>query len=458
MASSILIVDDEKNIRLMVGTVLKKAGYDVATVGTSDEAFAEIRKTAFSLVLVDYMLPDMDGVSLMERITREVHDAPSMILMTAFGSVDVAVCGMKAGAADYMAKPFTSDELLHVIERNLRTDRLTREVTELRSRVDALQHAARTGIAAQSAAMKALMVTAEQVAASKAPILIEGETGTGKELLARFIHERSARADGPFLAVNCGALHPELLLSELFGHRRGAFTGAVEDRVGRFEAADGGTLFLDEVGELDEGAQVKLLRVLQEGTFERVGEGRLVHVDVRIIAATNRRLSDMVAEGSFRSDLYYRLAVVPLLVPPLRERIEDLMPLADAFLLEFAAEAGRPSLAWPPDARQVLASAYWPGNIRELRNAVQRAVLLTPPDAKEVNLRHVAQGTDAQQTSAPEIALLAEAESANWSIDDLEREYMRRLLTRDDLKLADVCRILKIDPATLYRKRKRYGL
>jgi DNA-binding NtrC family response regulator len=461
MSSSVLIVDDEKNIRLMAGTVLKKSGYHVISVASAAEALAEMRKTEFGLAVIDYMMPGMDGIGLVEQIRLQGNERTPMVLMTAFGSAEVAVKAMRAGAADYIAKPFTADELLHVVERNLRTQTLEREVAELKSRIELFDGASRAGIIAGSPAMKSLLKMAGQVAASKAPVLIEGETGTGKECLARFLHGRSPRAMRPFVAVNCGALHPELLLSELFGHRRGAFTGAVEDRIGRFEASDGGTLFLDEISELNEGAQVKLLRVLQEGSFERVGEGRSIHVDVRIVAATNRRLEEMVADGSFRADLYYRLAVISLLVPPLRDRLEDLMPLASEFLREFAGEANRPGLEWPQNAPQTLAAYKWPGNIRELRNAVQRAVLLTQPDAVQVTLAHLLPSAVTQapggNATVPE-SLLAQAETDQWSIDELEREYMRRLLAREDLKLADVCRILEIDPATLYRKRKRYGL
>ena len=457
MSCSVLIVDDEKNIRLMAGTVLGKSGYHVVSVASAAEALEEIRKADFQLALVDYMMPDMDGIVLIENIRRQYGQSIPTVLITAFGSTEVAVKAMRAGAVDYIAKPFTADELLHVVERNMRTQNLERQLADLKSRVDLLDGARRSGIVAESSAMKSLLKTAEQVALSKAPVLIEGETGTGKELLARFIHDRSPRADGPFVAVNCGALHSELLLSELFGHKRGAFTGAVEDRIGRFEAADGGTLFLDEIGELDESAQVKLLRVLQEGTFERVGEVQTVHVDVRIIAATNRRLEAMVAEEAFRADLYFRLAVVTLLVPPLRERIEDLMPLANVFLAEFSAEIARAALQWPSDVCQTLGSYRWPGNIRELRNAVQRAVLLTAPDQSEVDMAHLTSARSSNAKSV-ELELLARAEAERWSIEEIEREYMRRLLAREDLKLADICRILKVDPATLYRKRKRYGL
>lgn len=450
--SSILIIDDEKNIRVMTSTVLSKKGFHAAAVEDGPSALAELKASHYDLVLLDYMLSGMDGFSVLEEI-RKLPEPPAVIFMTAYGSVDTAVSAMRAGASDYMSKPFTSDELLHVIGRNLRTGKLEREVRELRERVAATEGAARSGIVAQTPAMRRVVSMAEQVASSKAPILIEGETGTGKELLARLIHELSPRAGEPFIAVNCGALHPELLLSELFGHRRGAFTGAIEDRIGRFEAADGGTLFLDEIGELDPSAQSKLLRVLQENTFERLGDPRLLHVDVRVIAATNRRLEDMVNEGTFRSDLFYRIVVVRLTVPPLRERVADILPLAEAFLQEYSQQEGK-KLTFSPEAKAFLTRMRWPGNVRELRNAVHRAILLTPAD------RSLIRAEDFVENVPPPLVadVMSQAETELWSIEEVEREYMRRLLLREDLNLTDVCRILKIDPATLWRKRKKYEL
>lgn len=457
MTSSILLVDDEKNIRLMASTVLKKAGYHAVSVATAGEALDVMKETVFGLVLIDYMMPDMDGIVLTQHIRKQIDDPPPIVLMTAFGSIDTAVNAMKAGAVDYMAKPFTSDDLLHIVQRNLQTKCLEREVAELKDRLDSLNSVYRAGLIIESDVMKTLLKTAEQVARSNAPVLIEGETGTGKERLASFIHERSPRANRPLIAINCGALHPELFLSELFGHRRGAFTGAIEDRIGRFEAADGGTLFLDEIGEMDEGAQVKLLRVLQEGSFERLGEGKIIHTDVRIIAATNQPLEEMVSEGAFRSDLYYRLAVVPLRIPPLRDRIADIPPLANAFLEEFSADVGRADLKWSAKARQVLLNAPWHGNIREMRNVVQRAVLLASPDARQIELNDFAakQATNAGKFSTTS---LDAAISEQWSFERLEAEYLKHLSRQSGLTNADICRILQIDASTLWRKRKKYGL
>lgn len=457
MSSSILIVDDEKNIRLMASTVLKKDGYHVVAVENAETALAELESTGFGLVLVDYMLPGSNGIELVKHMRADFPNAPPAVLMTAFGSVDVAVDAMRSGAVDYVSKPFTSEELLHVVKRNLKARRLEREVVELRARVDPTLLSKGTTLLAESPAMKRLLETVEQIAPSKAPVLIEGETGTGKERVAQLIHEKSTRADGPFIAVNCGALHPELLLSELFGHRKGAFTGAIEDRVGRFEAADGGTLLLDEIGELDQAAQVKLLRVLQEGAFERVGEGRTMHVDVRIIAATNRRLEEMVREGKFRSDLYFRLAVVTLSIPPLRKRAEDILPLADLFLEEYSTEAGRPPMHWTNAARQRLAAAEWKGNIRELRNVVQRAILTTPRNVTEIEPGEDLSSSNRGFATFGDTTLKSAA-AAGWTLDQLEAEYLRALVHEGDMSSTEICERLHIDASTLWRKRKKYGI
>lgn len=453
--ASVLIVDDEKNIRVMIKSLLTKHAMRVVAVDSAAAALEQLKNAEFHLALIDYMMPGLNGIELIEQMRREPADAPPAVLMTAYGSIETAVAAMRAGAADYIAKPFTPEELLHVVERNVRTQRLEREVKDLRARVEG-ERAPSGNLIAESPVMKAVLHEATQVAPSKAPVLIQGETGVGKERVARHIHEASPRAKSIFVAVNCAALHPELLLSELFGHKRGAFTGATEDRIGRFEAADGGTLFLDEIGELDPAAQVKLLRVLQEESFERVGDTRTINVDVRVIAATNRNIKEMIDRGTFRLDLYYRLAVVTITVPPLRERPADLLRLADDFLREFSIEAGRPVLRWPADAAMKLTDRAWPGNVRELRNVIHRAVLLTPEDASEVLMDHV--HPQAAPDQAQLTAVFEKLRASGLSFEDMEREYMRHLLAQPDAKVTDICRLLGIDPATFYRKRKRYGL
>ena len=454
MTQSILVVDDEKNLRLMVQTVLAKNGFHAVAVEDADAALAELQKTRFDLLLVDYMMPKTDGINLILQI-RQSSDPPPSILMTAFGSVDTVISAMRAGATDYIPKPFSPDELLHVISRNIRTQSLQREVTELRAEVRSARQIKELGIVAESPSMKELLATAKQAAASSAAILIQGETGTGKELVAQFIHAQSLRAEKPFIAVNCGALHPGLLLSELYGHKRGAFTGAVEDRIGKFQAANGGTLFLDEVGELDQAAQVKLLRVLQEGEIERVGDPRTIKVDVRVIAATNRRLEDMVAEETFRADLYYRLAVIPLYIAPLRDRPQDIFPLSKMFANEFAADSKKPTPELSPDAKRTLVEYSWPGNIRELRNIVQRAVVLAPPGNSELEIKQLVASQSGKSSSG---GIFEQALAEQWPFERLESEYLKALLQRKELSQADVAQILQMDTSTLWRKRKKYGL
>lgn len=449
---SVLIVDDEKNIRNMIKSLLTRHGMRAVAADSAEAGLEELKRSAFSLALIDYMMPGMNGIEMIEQMQREPSSAPPAILMTAYGSIETAVAAMRAGAVDFIAKPFTPEELLHAVTRNVRAQRLEREVKDLRSRVDG-EKIPGGDLIAESPAMKAVMKEAAQVASSKAPVLIEGETGVGKERVARFIHEASPRATSPFVAVNCGALHPELLLSELFGHRRGAFTGAVEDRIGRFEAADGGTLFLDEIGELDAGAQVKLLRVLQEETFERVGDTRTISVDVRVIAATNRSLKEMVDAGSFRADLYYRVAVMTITVPPLRERPSDITALAGRFLQEFASDTGR-ALRWADGALDELARRDWPGNVRELRNVIHRAVLMTPRESDLVRIAANDTPADARRDEQ----LFAGMQTRGWTLEDIEREYIAYLLAQPDARIGDICARLAIDPATLWRKRKKYGL
>lgn len=449
--AAILVVDDEKIIQSTVSTLLSRRNYAVTTVSNGEAALEEISRKSFDLALIDYKMPPMDGLELLERMTK-IASSPPAIFMTGFSSIETAVAAMRKGAVDYVAKPFTPHELLHVIERNLKSRQLEKEVLDLRQKIDARDKASEVGIIGESQAIKGILSMAAQIATSSVPVLIEGETGTGKELLARYIHQQSPRASHAFVAVNCGALHPELLLSELFGHKRGAFTGAVEDRIGRFELADGGTIFLDEISELELSAQTKLLRVLQEKSFERVGDPRTIHVDVRVVAATNRRLEDMVTEETFRGDLYYRLAVITLRLPPLRDRVDDILPLAEHFVGLYGRQVGRPELCWSDTAKRALVSSKWMGNVRELQNAVQRAVLLTPAGSNEVE----GQFLTGNVKSSDEV--LSTAMNQLWTLDELEREYLRNLLARQDLRVNDICRILQIDATTLWRKRKKYGL
>ena len=370
----LLIVDDEDSQRTVLAGFLKKRGYAVTTAATPDDALTVAARGGLDLVLTDLRMPGMTGVELMKRL-RGANPELQVIVMTAFGTVSSAVEAMKLGAADYLTKPVDLDELDVLVQRSLERRALESENRELRRQIEAKYSL--QGLETASAPMAAAINTAARAAASRATILIRGESGTGKELLARAIHYASPRARRPFVAVNIGALPETLIESELFGHERGAFTGADREVRGRFELADGGTLLLDEIGDLPRGPQVKLLRVLQEQTIERLGAARTIHLDVRVIAATNRDLEAMIRSGEFREDLYYRLNVVTIELPPLRARREDIPLLVDRFVSLFAGETGGTARRVSREAMDALVRYAYPGNVRELENLVHRAVVLS---------------------------------------------------------------------------------
>ncbi|MFO0605874.1 MAG: sigma-54 dependent transcriptional regulator [Polyangiales bacterium] len=369
----LLVVDDEATARRALSTLLRDDGYEVDVAASGEEALEHLARAAPDMLLTDVRMPGIDGVELLTR-AKAVDPHLAVVVMTAFGNVKDAVRAMRAGAEHYITKPVDLDELSLVIDRVLRQKAVAREADLLRARVrDENRFDNLLGV---SAPMRSLFKTIAQVAPSRATVLLTGESGTGKERVAQAIHESSNRREGPFVKLHCAALAETLLESELFGHEKGAFTGAAARREGRFKLAHGGTLFLDEISEVSPAIQVKLLRVLQEREFERVGGNETLKVDVRIIAATNRDLAQLVREGKFREDLYYRLNVVALRLPPLRERREDIPLLADFFLQRFARDAGKKLRGFSPDALAVLTAYPWPGNVRELENAVERAVVL----------------------------------------------------------------------------------
>ncbi len=371
----ILVVDDEVNARSALAELLRDEGFEVETAADAFKALGKYDVFAPHLVLTDLKMPGMDGIELVKRI-HAMEDPAAVVVMTAFGAVQTAVEAMHAGALEYLTKPLNFDELLVVIDRVLETQALRAETRRLRLRVR--DKVAPGNIVGSSPAMHRVFEIIEQVAPSKATVLLTGESGTGKELIASAIHQRSNRASKPFIKLHCAALAESLLESELFGHERGAFTGAVARRDGRFQIADGGTLFLDEIGEISPALQVKLLRFLQEHEFERVGSGQTIHVDVRVIAATNRNLSEEVARGRFREDLYYRLNVVAVEMPPLRDRRSDIPDLAKFFIDRCARDNGRPIDGLAPETIDLLMAYDWPGNVRELENAIERAVVMAP--------------------------------------------------------------------------------
>ena len=371
----ILVVDDEVNARTALSELLRDEGYEVEMAADAFKALGKYESFAPHVVVTDLKMPGMDGVDLVKKI-RDGEEAAAVVVMTAFGAVETAVAAMRAGAADYLTKPINFDELLVVLDKVLETESLRRETKQLRARVR--DRVAPSNMIGDAPPMQSVFEIIDQVAPSRATVLISGESGTGKELVANAIHQRSPRASGPFIKLHCAALAESLLESELFGHERGAFTGAMARKEGRFSLADGGTLFLDEIGEISPAIQVKLLRFLQEHEFERVGGTQTLRVDVRVIAATNRNLPDEVAKGRFREDLFYRLNVVALEMPALRDRRADIPALAKFFLDKFAKANGKTIDALSPQTLELLVSYDWPGNVRELENAIERAVVLTP--------------------------------------------------------------------------------
>ena len=439
---SILVVDDEEGIRTFLAAVLEGEGYEVVQAADGDEAARLLDARAFHLLLTDLKMPGMDGMSLVRKARAEQPEM-EVIVLTAFATVETAVQAMKLGAVDYLTKPLRNPDELRLVVRRALSRRRMAQAGEHVARLPGPRY-----LPARDPAMLAVERQIERVAPTDATVLLLGESGTGKEVAARRIHALSRRAEGPFVAVNCAALTPELLASELFGHEKGAFTGAVSRRQGRFELADAGTLFLDEIGELAPDLQVKLLRVLQERAFERVGGTRTIRVDVRLVAATNRDLVAAMTAGRFRDDLYHRLAVFPITLPALRHRPADIVPLAEHLLEEVALDLGRPGLRLTAAARAGLPTHPWPGNVRELREALERAAILA--DGLEVDAVVPPPG--------PGGAALAEAMPAGASLRDLERQAIRAALAEAGGHRRHAAERLGIAERTLYAKLKEYGL
>ena len=443
----VLVVDDEPAQRELVGGFLRKQGFDVAEAPDGRTALERFRKEPFDLLLTDQKMPGLSGLELLEA-ARAVTPAVAVIIMTAYGTIETAVAAIKGGAADYLTKPLNLDELLHRIAQVRERQRLIMENRELR---EALQERHRVeGIIGESGRMQEVLSLVRRVAGSDATILIQGESGTGKELIARAIHYASPRAGAPLVSVNCAALPETLLESELFGHEKGAFTGAVAARKGRFELADGGSLFLDEIGDLPLHLQVKLLRVLQEREFERVGSSRPVAVNVRLLAATHRDLEALVRAGRFRDDLYYRINVVSISLPPLRERREDIPLLLDHFVEKFSRRNGKRIGGLTREAREALLRYDYPGNVRELENLVERAVILTRDEV--IGLEDLPLGVKEREGET------SGETSLTVLVEGLERRMIREALARADGVQTQAAEILGISERVLRYKLKKYGL
>jgi DNA-binding NtrC family response regulator len=459
----ILIVEDEKLIRMTLRERLKQEGYEVLEAGGGSEAFERLENEDADLMLLDYRLPDTDGIEVLRR-TREAHPDTSVILMTAYSTVDSAVEALKLGAYDYLKKPVNHNDLIASIAKALETTRLRREVRRLRN-----EQRERNGMATiigRSQSMREVFVMIRKIAESAATtVLIQGESGTGKDLVAKAIHYNSDRADKPFMNITCSALPETLLESELFGHERGAFTDAKQQKKGLLELADGGTVFLDEIGDMGLTLQVKLLRFLEEKTFKRVGGARDVQVDVRVVAATNRELEQAVREGAFREDLYYRLKVVPIHLPSLKDRRDDIPELVNFFIDQFNKEFHKSTRGATLGAMDCLLRYHWPGNVRELRNVIERAMILENKERLDVtDLPEELCQAKAEPAGAaaarpgPNGAHLGAIPESGVSLQEVERDLVHQALERTAGNQSRAARLLRISRDALRYKMKKFGL
>jgi two-component system response regulator AtoC len=449
----ILVVDDEHLIRWSLEQNLKKQGYEVFTAGSGEEALKVVREETPDLMLLDIQLPGISGLEVLEKV-KETEEEIIVIMVTALGVLETAVKAMRMGAYDYINKPFNLDELGIVIRKALETSELKKEVAHLRS--EQSRHYGISNLVGNSRHMKNVLAMVEKIAKSDAStVLIQGESGTGKELIAKAIHYESARADKPFMAINCAAVPETLLESELLGHEKGAFTDAKSQKKGLFELADGGTIFLDEIGDMDPGMQAKLLRVLEERTFRRVGGTRDIQVDVRIVSATNKDLLKAIEEKAFRNDLYYRIQVIPIFLPPLRERKEDIPSLTEHFIAYFNREFGKNVKGISKMAEKFLTEYSWPGNIRELKNIIERAIILE--NEETLLLEHLPQEIVAKASGAGSGPFNLRLPPEGIDIEDVERELIRQALEVSEGNQSKAAKKLNLGIDAFRYRMKKFG-
>ncbi len=441
----ILVIDDEDSQRRLLTGYLKKQGHDVKDASSGPTALKMLVDRGVEVAITDMRMPEMDGLTLLREIMK-IHPDTQVIVITAFATVENAVEAMKAGATDYLIKPVNLEQLALILKKIEKSQLLIAENRYLKRKLEEIEDFPE--LIGESSAFKKVLADITVIAKSDSTVLIRGESGTGKELAARAIHHSSPQKNGPFLAVNCAALPETLLESELFGYEKGAFTGAVKRRLGRFELANKGTLFLDEIGDLPLPVQVKLLRALETKSFERLGGVEVVNVDIRLITATNRNLESKVKDGSFREDLYYRLNVIPLDMPPLRERKDDIMPLVDFFIKKFAARTGKSIKGITPQAKDIIMSHSWPGNVRELENAIERAVVLSRLELIDTDSLLAFEPIDPDQKMITD----------NLNLAELEKQAIAEALRRTQGNQIEAAALLGIHRNTIRNKMKQYGL
>jgi two-component system nitrogen regulation response regulator NtrX len=453
MSATILVVDDEESIRTSLAGILEDEGYKPLFAADGVDALALAKQEVLDLVLLDIWMPRMDGLETLQKL-KELHPQLIVIMMSGHGTIETAVKSTKMGAYDFIEKPLSLEKVVVAVNNALGMNRLREENASLRGKV--LKNRKMIG---DSSPMLKLQEQIGLVAPASAPVLISGENGAGKKLVARAIHFASPRRDQPFVELNCAAIPEELIDSELFGHERGAFAGAVAQKKGKFDLAEGGTIFLDEIGDTPIKTQAKLLRILQERKFERVGGTRTLEVDVRIIAATSKALEEEIRTGNFREDLYYRLNVVPFAVPPLRERREDIPLFVEHFLEEFCRQEGRERKVMEPMALELMKNYDWPGNVRELKNIIERIVIMTP--GRTVTVSHIpeyiAGGEPSRGASGPRLEG-AEKSSLRGAREEFEKEFILQKLEENDWNISKTAEAIELERSNLHRKIKSYGI